>query len=80
MRRTDSASSLVVVPKFARSCWMAGGTGGALAVGVVGGAGAERRGLSGRFSERIFGAALTAVCLGTTEGSVTVVGVAGCGG
>ena len=33
MRRTDSASSLVVVPKLARSCWMAGGTGGTLAGG-----------------------------------------------
>ena len=62
MRRTDSASSLVVVPKLARSCWMAGGTGGTLAGGVAGGAWAERRGLSRRLSERIFGAALTAVC------------------
>jgi len=43
------------------------GTGGCSAAGGVAvGGWAEGRSLSGRLSERIFGAALTAVCLGAT--------------
>ena len=66
MKRTDSASCCVVEPNVASSGGTAGGgvfgEAGAVAVGGVDGAfGAERRGLSGFLSDRIFGAALTAV-------------------
>jgi len=66
MRQTDSASCCAVEPNVANSGGMDGG-------GVVAGSGsvagreadvafgAERRGLSGFFSDRIFGAALTPV-------------------
>ena len=66
MRRTDSASCCVVEPNVANSD---GRDGGSVDAGVGGAAGseadeafgAERRGLSGFFSDRTFGAALTAV-------------------
>ena len=66
MRRTDSASCCVVEPNVATSAEIDDGGVDAGSGGVAGSEadeafGAERRGLSGFFSDRTFGAALSAV-------------------
>ena len=78
MRWTDSASCCVVEPNVANSDGMDGGGVDAGAGGAAGSEadeafGAERRTLSGLFSDRSFGAALTAVCRGFAGGTVDVV-------
>ena len=68
MRRTDSTSCCVVEPNVATSAEIDDGGVDAGSGGAAGGEaeeafGAERRSLSGFFSDRTFGAALTGECV-----------------